>query len=169
MAIIPFQPKPDEPPDEAQLLQEAYRYAYSLTHHAADAEDLVQQAAFQLQRAYRRIHPKSLLYTTIRNLFRDQLRRNKIVQFEALEDDSDRAAEETSQAGANVDLAELLSQLNPRDREIMFLHYVEGYTASEIADQIDSTRNTILSILRRSRIKLQAAAGLIEETQPATT
>ncbi|MFT5469109.1 MAG: RNA polymerase sigma factor (sigma-70 family) [Verrucomicrobiales bacterium] len=162
MAIIPFKPQRQEPPEIEQMLQEAYRFAYSLTHHAEDAEDLVQQAAFQLQRAYKRIHPKSLLYTTIRNLFRDQLRRKKVVQFESLED-QDPAAEITLPIGESADIGELLGKLKPNEREIIFLHYIEGYTASEIATNIDSTRNTVLSTLRRARIKLQAAAGVQDE------
>lgn len=161
MAIIPFKPQREDPPETEQLLQEAFRYAFSLTHHAADAEDLVQQAAFQLQRAYRRLHPKSLLYTTIRNLFRDQLRRKKVVQFEALEDENQGS--EPPASGETGDIGELLGKLNPKEREIIFLHYIEGYTASEIASNIESTRNTVLSLLRRARIKLQAAAGVTQE------
>ena len=73
-----------------ELAQSGFRYAYSLTHHAHDAQDLVQAAWLKLQRAYSRVENKMLLFTAIRNLFYDGKRREKIVRFEGEPEIEDR-------------------------------------------------------------------------------
>tara|TARA_R110002096_G_scaffold4501_22_gene21193 strand:- start:2792 stop:3292 length:501 start_codon:yes stop_codon:yes gene_type:complete len=136
-----------------ELLQVGYRYAFSLTNHQADAEDLVQQAALKLQRAYGGIKGKSLLFKTIRNLFYDQLRRSRIVRFESIDEVPEPSF--ISESGTQVDLDALLGRLNDTEREIIYLHYVEGHTAAEIGELLERSRNTVLSQIRRTREKLQ--------------
>ncbi|MEM1294052.1 MAG: RNA polymerase sigma factor [Verrucomicrobiota bacterium] len=142
--------------EQRELLQAGYRYAFSLTNHQADAEDLVQQAALKLQRAYGGIQAKNLLFTTIRNLFYDQLRRSRIVRFESIDEVPEPASD--AESGTQMDLAELLGSLNDTEREVIYLHYVEGHSATEIGELLDRSRNTVLSQIRRTREKLQKLA-----------
>lgn len=139
-----------------ELLQAGYRYALSLTHHHHDAEDLVQQAWMQCAHRYGSPHKRSLLYTTIRNLFYDRCRRGKIVSFEPIPDGfevSDPAHPENA-VGHSRDLDILLATLRSEEREALFLNAVEGRTAQEISQMTGTSRNTILSLIHRARKKL---------------
>jgi DNA-directed RNA polymerase specialized sigma24 family protein len=73
--------------DQCELLQAAFRYAFSLTHHQYDAEDLVQSAWLKLLSMKAKIPAKNLPLVTIRHLFFDDLRRRKIVSFCALDEE----------------------------------------------------------------------------------
>jgi DNA-directed RNA polymerase specialized sigma24 family protein len=52
---------------QRELLQAAFRYAFSLTHHQCDAEDLVQSAWLKLLSMNAKVPAKNLLLVTIRN------------------------------------------------------------------------------------------------------
>lgn len=140
------------------LIQAGYRYALSLTHHHYDAEDLVQQAWLKLTNRYGSVSNKAVLYSTIRNLFYDQRRRDKIVVFEP----TDNHPEPVQAAGnpACGDLDVVLATLRSEEREVLYLNAVEGYTAREIAEQTGTPRNTVLSLIYRARQKLTRALGL---------
>lgn len=146
---------------EEDLLQAGYRYALALAHHHQDAEDLVQQAWLRLHRRYGGVENLPLLFTAIRNLFFDQLQRKTRLRFVSLEDiqESDMDHVLTSGTGASlarVDLERLLGNLKAKEREVLFFHYVQGYTAAEIGRLTGQPRGTVLSLLRRSKQKLSA-------------
>lgn len=147
-------------PSDAERLQRGYRYALALTHHSADAEDLVQEAWLNLSRRYGRVESNALLFTAVRNLFVDQCRRKKIVQFDSLGegDGADVPAISETEPGVQGDLEALLAILRPVEREALFLHYYEGRTAEEIGQLTGQPRGTVLSLLHRSIAKLRAAA-----------
>ena len=67
--------------EERELIQSGYRYALSLARSSHDAEDLVQWAVIRLYQSKGRLHSLPLLFTTIRNLFYDQKRREKSSRF----------------------------------------------------------------------------------------
>jgi RNA polymerase sigma-70 factor (ECF subfamily) len=148
-------------PTDAERLQSGYRYALALTHHAADAEDLVQEAWLNLSRRYGRIESNALLFTAVRNLFVDQCRRKKIIQFDSLDQPEPPelpvAVEE--EPGVKGDLETLLAVLRPVERETLFLHYYQGHTAEEIAQLTGQPRGTVLSLLHRAIAKLREAAA----------
>lgn len=146
--------------DEQELLQSGYRFAMSLTHHRENAEDLVQQAWFNLTRRYGEVENRAVLFTTIRNQFYDQCRRAKIVHFEAMENAPEPVSPQMEDrvSTARGDLEVLLSHLNAREREVLYLNSVEGYTAREISDQTNTPRGTILSLLSRAKQKLHKIA-----------
>ncbi len=139
--------------DQRELLQAAFRYAFSLTHHQYDAEDLVQSAWLKLLSMKAKIPAKNLLFVTIRHLFFDDLRRRRIVSFCAL-DEAEASACQTAKLALSDDVAALLSELRPEEREALFLHEVEGYTASEIGRVTGQPRGTVLSLMHRARERL---------------
>jgi RNA polymerase sigma-70 factor (ECF subfamily) len=155
------------------LLQSGFRYAYSLTHQHHDAEDLVQEAWLKLCKAHGYVKDKPLLFVAIRHLFIDQYRRKNLVVLESLESVAEPATEDdllqlTLMAD---DIDNAMNQLRPEEREVIFLNIVEGYTAREIAKLAKLSRNTILSLLHRGKIKLVAilkkdnAKGLSENNR----
>lgn len=142
---------------ETELVQAGYRYALSIARHHQDAEDLVQQAWLKLQRAYGRVEGTPVLFRTIRNLFYDIKRRDKIVQFEPLEKSPEPGKAESN--GVSLDMDIVLKNLRPEEREAIFLNVVEGFTATEISEQTGAPRGTILSHIHRARQKLAKAFG----------
>ena len=159
MAVEPMKKKPTQ--DE--LLTSGFRYAYSLTHDQAEAEDLLQDACVSIlnidgpwEKAY--------FFTTIRNRFIDRYRRNQKVLFIPLEGEKD--GETLPQQVAVVEwnapdvlengaLDKAMTELRAEERETMYLAVVEGYTAQEIADMTGRPRGTVLSLLHRTKAKLR--------------
>jgi RNA polymerase sigma-70 factor (ECF subfamily) len=139
--------------DQRELLQVAFRYAFSLTHHQCDAEDLVQSAWLKLLSMKAKVPAKNLLLVTIRNLFFDELRRRKIVSFCVLDEEEPTVCQ-SAEGSAFGDIDALLSELRPEEREALFLYEVEGYTAAEISRLTGQPRGTVLSLMHRARQRL---------------
>src|SRR3954468_13245730 len=101
--------------NDLERVQSGYRYALALTHHSADAEDLVQEAWLNLCRRYSRVESNALLFTAVRNLFVDQCRRKKIVQFDSLDqpEPPELPAAVEEEPGVKGDLETLLAVLRP--------------------------------------------------------
>jgi RNA polymerase sigma-70 factor (ECF subfamily) len=53
-----------------------------------------------------------------------------------------------------------LFELEPEDRNIIYLYYYEGYSIKEISSIVNKNQNTISSRLQRARTKLKL---LLEE------
>jgi len=141
-----------------ELLQSGFRYAYALTHHHHDAEDLVQTAWLKLHQRYGTMTTKALFFTTIRNLYIDQYRRRKRIQFITLTGEHEHfsASGKTPKEETKVAIEHMLAKLRDIEREALFLHIVEGYSANEIATLTGRPRGTVLSLIHRSRKKLAA-------------
>lgn len=146
-------------PETVELLQGGYRYALSLTHHKANAEDLVQDACLKLFRRYGELRSRSLLFVAIRRLYIDRLRQPQLLPPEEMWETEEPANPIMAESGTSEDLNLLLNQLRPVEREALYLHHVEGYTAQEIADLTGNPRNTVLSLLNRGLRKLQNAGS----------
>jgi RNA polymerase sigma-70 factor (ECF subfamily) len=63
-------------------------------------------------------------------------------------------ARQSAEPNTFGDIDALLSELRPEEREALFLHGVEGYTASEISRLTGQPRGTVLSLLHRARQRL---------------
>ncbi len=163
--LRPFPNSESKAAEEDELLQHGYRYALSLTNRHHDAQDLVQQGALRLYRSYGQIKNRAILFTTIRNLFYDQLRRSQVVAFDSLEEKDPHIVEMKMAVTETEygDMEFMLGSLEPAEREIMFLHYVMGYTTREISKLTAKPRNTVLSLMSRSRKKLEE---LLTENPP---
>ncbi|MDP3070772.1 MAG: RNA polymerase sigma factor [Opitutaceae bacterium] len=159
--------KPEGESPEWELLQSGYRYALSLSHHRADAEDLVQQAWLNLCQRYGAATSRAALYTTIRNLFIDRCRRARVVAFDSLDEaPADLATPAPAAPGTNDDLELLLGALRPGEREAIYLHHVAGHTAEEIGVLTRQPRGTVLSLLHRAFKKLRNAAATARGVAP---
>lgn len=161
------------PTDLDSMLQSGFRFAYSLTHHRQDAEDLVQRAWLRLQRRYAGCDSLPLMFTTLRNLFYDDCRRAKIVPFTTLDDELGATPTvEVALAhapGVQGDLETLLGMLEVAEREALYLNCIEGMTAKEIGELTGRPRNTVLSVLARAQRKLRDAAARDGATKVQTT
>ena len=141
---------------ETDLLQAGFSYALSLTHHRQNAEDLIQEAWLKLNRRYGVVTSQAALFTTVRNLFIDSCRRQRVIAFESLEQGVRcGSTPQRILPGTQPDLEMLLATLRPSEREAIFLHHVHGHTAGEIAVLTDQPRGTVLSLLHRAFEKLR--------------
>lgn len=142
--------------NKRDLLQAGFRYAYSLTHNHHDAEDLVQDAWLKIYAKNGPIENKSLLFLSIRNLFIDRYRHNRLLHFVEYDegvigDTSFRASD------ADLTMEEIdgcLNDLRPEEREAIYLKFVEEFTLSEIAKLTERPRGTVLSLIYRGKSKL---------------
>jgi RNA polymerase sigma-70 factor (ECF subfamily) len=143
----------------ADLVQRGYRFALCLTHHNAQAEDLVQDAWFAVLRAGKPFS-REYLFATIRNRFIDLYRRSKVLGIEPLGEhvsphaDDPWAGDEPILVG-NGRLEAAMARLRPEERAALYLSAVEGYTGRQIAELMDWPRGTVLSHIHRARIKLR--------------
>lgn len=142
-----------DPPTDA-LLQRGFRYALALTHDRPAAEDLLHDAWIKVRE--RRKQPSvGYLFVAIRHRWIDELRRRAAVPMGALPDHvpaSGWAADAAVGARDELDLA--LAELPADEREALFLHAAEGWTAAEIGHWTGRPRNTILTVLARARHRL---------------
>jgi len=142
----------------AILLQHGYRYALSLAHHAAKAEDLLQDAWVAVIQADGP-HEKSYLFCAIRSRYYNLYKRELLVPMESLESIVEPAYESVDVGYAHdlddPQLDAALAQLRGIEREVLYLSAVEGYTAQEITTITGQARGTVLSMLTRTRKKVQ--------------
>ncbi|HXV78073.1 MAG TPA: RNA polymerase sigma factor [Candidatus Polarisedimenticolaceae bacterium] len=144
------------------LLRQGYRFALSLTHDRARAEDLLHDAWIAVRKAN---GPRTARYliTAIRSCFVDRCRRALIAPMESLDTGPQRAAnaEDLSwddpydAVAMKSALERALGLLRPEERAVLLLSAVEGYTAREIGELLDAPRGTVLSLMHRTRAKMR--------------
>lgn len=117
----------------------------------------MQTAWLKLHQRYSEVKTKALFFTTIRNLYIDQYRRRKRIRFITLTSKHESLlASAATGEDTKVAIDQMLSKLRDIEREALFLHIVEGYSANEIATLTGRPRGTVLSLIHRSRKKLTA-------------
>lgn len=155
--------------DLENLLDRGFRYAVALSHDDMQAEDLVQEACIRMIKKQKSWEP-AYFFTIIRNRFIELYRHRKnfpAVSFDetiAIDVVDEARMRDTDEMAANTEsLERALRILSVGEREVLFLFIIEGYTAKEIAKLIDKPRNSVLSIIYRTRLKLRK----ILENEPA--
>ena len=147
-----------------------YRMAYLWTRSQQDAEDLVQDVLIRLANrveemlAIEQLRP--WLLKVLYNRFVDLYRRNRTSPIVELTSNSDAVAEDPLQRAAaegneedrlhlQQALTAALESLDDDQRDVVMLHFVEGYTALEIAEMLDVNVGTVKSRLQRAKTKLK--------------
>ncbi len=142
-----------------ELLQSGFRYALSLTHNSAQADDLLQEACLSIIQADGPWH-RGYLFTTIRNRFIDQYRAQARRPKEELGvPDYPLVPDETTLLADQETVDQALARLRPPEREALYLSTFESYTAQEIADLTGRPRGTILSLIHHAKGKLRDFLG----------
>jgi len=142
-------------PIDIEILNCGYRYALSLSSNKADAEDIVHDAWIRLDRRYNKAPEKTLLYTTIRNLYIDRYRRSKKIRFHEYEEHSYMPEIDSFDGITSEEMSRFLHRIRDVEREALYLSVVEGYTADEISRMTSTARGTVLSLIHRAKIKLR--------------
>jgi RNA polymerase sigma-70 factor (ECF subfamily) len=151
-----------------------YRVARSLTGHAADAEDLVQDT---LLRAFRSIdsfdgqHPRAWLLTILRNAEHNRHRRKRPQLLDDPDEMADLAAVATDRgpeqmlvdAMFDATVERAFAALPEKYRRAIALVDIEGFNYAEAAAVLDVPVGTVMSRLHRGRARIRrqlAAEGV---------
>ena len=158
-------------PELDELLERAFRYALSLTHDRHQSEELLQDACLAISR---RDGPWRIDYliSVIRNRHIDLYRHNSrlkqrtLREIDRLHANGQLNGQHNGHGNGQVSepsddtLSSALAELNPDERELLFLAVVEGHTAAEIAKLTGRPRGTVLSSIHRTKRKLRLAMSL---------
>ena len=131
-------------------------YLVAATSSPAVAEDLLQESYFRLIRSDVRVnddnHRKNYLFRIATNLLKDRYRRRRFETAELVEtrDSTDHEAD----VQRRTDLAKVLRELTPRERQLLWLAYVEGMSHHEIAAAVGLKSDSIRPLLFRARRRI---------------
>lgn len=136
-----------------------YRVCFSFMKNAADTEDMVQETFLKLLSGKKEFaseeHEKAWLIVTASNTCKDELRRfRRRIQYisACLKPES---GGRTGEEG----ILELIWSLPPKYKEVVYLHYYEGYQTAEIARMLHCPASTVRNRLSRARKLLQKDGG----------
>lgn len=131
------------------------RCAYSYLHNMADAEEILQDTLLKLLTATpafeSEAHKKAWLLRVAANLSKNRIDYNALRASDELD--------ETLAAEGREDLSfvwDAVKSLPVQFREVIHLHYYEGYSTEEIAKILERNPATVRSDLRRGREKLKS-------------
>lgn len=147
-----------------------YNYAYRLTGDPHDAKDLVQEVLLRVRRGLESYTPGSFdgwLWRITRNVFLDDLRRQKRRPTSPLPDDIDRLSVVSSPAADDVlasirlgeDIQKALLDLPTDFREAIVMCDIVGMSYEEIAFATDAPIGTVRSRIHRGRKLLKGRLG----------
>ena len=139
--------------------KDMFRFAYYYLGSYAMAEDCVSECvclAFQKIGSLRKADSfKSWLFKILHNCcnttLRDKIRSESNVEYSSLTDLSD----EEQNISETLSLKQALATLSDEEREIVILHYAQGYTSKEIAEILDMNDSTVRSKIMRSGEKMR--------------
>lgn len=131
-----------------------FRVAFQYVKNRADAEDVLQEVFLTLFKKPPQlsVDDEKLKFWLIRvtiNKSKDFLRakkrrREKLYDWQPFEHEHDFS-----------DVFETIDKLSETDKNALYLHYYEGYTAKEIAQILGGTERAITKRISRARIKLK--------------
>lgn len=147
-----------------------WAYLSRLTGDRSRADDILQEAYYRFYRAGATYeseeHRRNSLFRIATNIARDLVRREKRYEEVPLEDDAgEKPLPQTvisapaDQAMIRTDVGRALLQLEPMQRELLWLAYGQGASHEEIADVLGLRAISIRTLLFRARKKLAALLG----------
>jgi RNA polymerase sigma-70 factor, ECF subfamily len=131
-----------------------WAYIARLTQSPSVADDIVQQTYLNVlgsskTRQLDPSHLKNYLFKTATNLARDHFKNvQKYVSAEDIE-------LTVPPRGRDYDLQRILGQLIPRDRKLLLLAYMRGFSHKEIATILGYTAASVRPLLSRARDRLR--------------
>jgi RNA polymerase sigma-70 factor (ECF subfamily) len=135
-----------------RFADDVYRFAYSCTRHAADAEDVCQSVFCRLAEGRTELEPgreKAWLLTCAANACKNRFRFLRrweglpLETAEAVPDESGRA------------VLEAVLSLPEKYRAPVHLYYYEGYSQKEIAEILDLRLTAVQTRMQRARAILK--------------
>lgn len=157
-------------------LDALYNLGLRLTHNRAEAEDLVQETYLRAFKNFHRFNPgtncRAWLFTILRNVFLNRIRRNRTEMLEGDEEfpgadlDSLPSAtfggtpeDEFFQTIVHGDVERALRALPSPFLETVLLADLEGLSYREVAEVLGCPIGTVMSRLSRGRALLRRGLG----------
>lgn len=141
-----------------------WSYIYRTSGNATLADDLVQESYYRFLRVrfpeMDQEYMKNYLFRIATNLLRDHWRHMKLEPAAPVDrkgTESVRAAErEAGEEGLQLqsDVMNVMQNLKPREREMLWLAYVEGSSHREIAQVVGLREQSVRSLLFRARNRM---------------
>ena len=154
--------------------QAVYRVCYSFMGNAADAEDATQTTFMRLIDHPREFadedHERAWLLVVAANVCKDVLKSAARTRVVPLSDDALEPAAD-QEGGVGIDPARAVEhddgdavlkavrELPEKYREVVFLHYYEGWKTDDIARHLGAPPSTVRNRLRDARLLLKKALG----------
>jgi RNA polymerase sigma-70 factor (ECF subfamily) len=147
---------------------ELYRFAYRYVRSAETAKDLVNESFFRLWRQRAQVDlgaptARSYLYTTVRYLALDHLRRRRVQERWQGEDQSAGPTCDPSQElidrETTAAIQDAVNALPPRQREVLQLRWKQQASYGEIAKTLGISPKTVAIHLGRAFQRLRALLG----------
>jgi RNA polymerase sigma-70 factor (ECF subfamily) len=149
-----------------------WSYIYRMSgNNATLADDLVQESYYRFLRIrlpeMNQEYMKNYLFRIGTNLLRDHWRQGKTEPLPLLRPDGSEVKQQVEVASsegaaekfhARSDVGRVLDKMKPRDRELLWLAYVEGSSHREIAEIVGLKEQSVRTMLFRARNKL---AGML--------
>jgi RNA polymerase sigma-70 factor (ECF subfamily) len=140
-----------------------FAYLLRVARDRAFAEDLLQESYCRLLSAkgipQDGVHRRKYIFRIATNLMRDHWRRNKTSREDS---DSNAFLDEAFSSDDNdlsIEMRRAFDQLKGRERQLLWLAYVEGSSHQEIADTTGLKQGSIRLLLFRARRKLAGIIG----------
>ena len=154
-------------------LEVLLRVAHSLTGNTADAEDLTQETLIRAYKAVLRFdgrHPRAWLLTILRHTNMNMHRRRRpdtVADWDALREtrpafgakEHPSAEDEVLDQAFHHQLAQALSDLDPRFRQTLWLVDVNDLSYAEAAAVMGVPVGTVMSRLSRARDRVRRQLG----------
>jgi RNA polymerase sigma-70 factor (ECF subfamily) len=142
----------------------AYNLARRICRTAEDAEDVLQEAFFEVCRSIGQYRGEGSIWGWIRTITASKalmrLRRNRYRDTDELHDEVVAGGPATREdAHLRMDLEAALERLGETARAVVWLHDVEGYTHEEIAGMMGKTTSFSKSQLARAHARLRVWLG----------
>jgi RNA polymerase sigma-70 factor (ECF subfamily) len=144
-------------------------YLVRMTGNRPAAEDLMQEAYYRFLRSgaplVNEAHRRHYLFRIATNLARDRFRSTRThtivdVETDTLSAPGDR---EDTRANRRMDVNKAMSQLQPRERSLLWLAYAQGASHEEISEVVGVGRASVKTLLFRARRRL---AALLDRPAP---
>lgn len=149
----------------AAYVEDLFKVAYTYVQDVQLAEDIVQDVflkAYERQTQFRgEANYKTYLIRMTINRSHDMLRswayRNMVMTntFTKLFRGGQSAEEVVFAQKHQSQLGQLILNLKPKYREVIFLYYYQDYSVKEIAELLGSSENTVKTRLSRARQRLK--------------
>lgn len=144
-----------------------WAYLARVSGNAAMADDLLQESFVRFLCANHpedgEVSARRYLFRIATNLMRDHWRRPKAASIDDLPEELFRVRDHSAACDSRAILGPALKTMRPRERQLLWLAYAEGYSHREIADITGLATASIRLLLFRARRKV---ARLLREQNP---
>ena len=153
--------------------KEMYRYALYSLGHEQDAQDVVAETVASAYAQIRHLRDAEAFPMWLFRILSNQVKRKKkgyVVEKKhtSLDEAADLPSDYDPQSESKIDLHRALGMIPQKDREIVILSVVDGFTGNEIARILKMNPATVRSRLSRALKKLQQILSVSENDRKST-